>query len=119
MNFITKEEKTILFELGFNPDCFVHYEYDFTTHKDVPVLSRDIGKGNNKAPTHEQTFKWFREEHGLESFVYYDDCYGFYGCKIYGNDERDNIHEQLKDFKTHEEASAACIMKLIEMLHKK
>jgi hypothetical protein len=66
-------------------------------------------------PTYSQAFRWFREKHGLNSFVYH-----------YGEDDilhiinfayniNNNIFES--DFKLYEEAELACLKKLIEITY--
>ena len=118
--FIPYEQALELKDLGFDEPCLGMYR-----KKNRMYLLQEPKRVNSEkesvisAPLFQEVFKWFRETHGLESFVYYDDSYGFYGCKFYGNDERDNIHGQFKNFETHPEAELACVKELIKFVKNK
>jgi hypothetical protein len=107
--FIPYEQALELKELGFDEPCLAAYL------KAGKLL--DIGEYVNQgyyrtlAPLYEQAFRWFRERHGLSSWVYHThmDRY-FYTILQYGRTVKDN-----ESVTTYEEAELACLKKLIEL----
>jgi hypothetical protein len=74
------------------------------------------------APLYQQAFKFFREKYNIECYV---NCYwseedsskrDYYANYNYGSDVFFTIDE---NFKSHEEAELACLVKLIEIVKNK
>jgi len=59
-------------------------------------------------------FRWFREKHGLNSFVYHYGEDGILDTIYFAYNINDNLYAS--DFRTHEEAELACLKKLIETI---
>jgi hypothetical protein len=59
------------------------------------------------APLYQQAFRWFREKHGLNSYIYKNlagaNFWGYYNSKTGGT----------SPYNTYEEAKLACLNKLI------
>jgi hypothetical protein len=110
--FITYEQALALKELGFDASidepCFGYYDEGGNLYTEmVEVL---------KAPLYQQAFRWFREEHGLNSYIYQRSNITYRGV----------IHKNMKiavnytsDSSNYEEAEQACLDKLIEILKAK
>ena len=115
-----------LWEIGFDEPCFGYYDHQI---KELDTISSEVCerlcKHNThiKAPTFQQVFRWFRNEHQIEVTVacYYSKRLGIsyeerlYHCHII----RDGITTKGPKFKTYEEGESACIDKLIEIVKKK
>jgi hypothetical protein len=100
--FVPYEQALALKELGFDEPC---------------MSSRDMnnGKGLIQIPLYQQAFRWFREKHGLESWVYKSrDMAYFYS--ILKEDRYLNPSHQYTDY---EEAELECLKKLIEIVKEK
>lgn len=118
--FIPYEHALALKELGFNEPCMAIYyskdkSFSWYHHKDhtndEPAL--DSGEFNISAPLYQQAFRWFREEHGLNSYIYQRSNITYRGV----------IHKNMKiavnytsDSSNYEEAEQACLNKLIEIV---
>ena len=122
--FVPYEQALALKELGFNERCWGHYWenlfYFGTTHSHPSTMPNS--PESCLAPTFSQAFRWFREKHGLDSFVkhLYKSTIkvGYY----FGIDEYKGIEFQmdLDDYyKTYEEAELECLRKLIEIVKEK
>ena len=119
-HFVTYNQALTLKELGFNDDCFDA----ITKDKDSIV----------NAPLRSQVFQWFRKNHKLRHNVmdFIDDITGVewdYEIATIGTDVDENgnykslvdysIDDDMRKFKTYEEAESACIDKLIEIVKNK
>lgn len=126
--FIPYEQALALKELGFDEPCFGYYlcknsafgvELELTTNW-IDLLPYD--SSSCKAILYQQSFRWFREKHDLDSFVkhLYKSTIkvGYY----FGIDEYKGVKFQM-DFdiwyNTYEEAELACLIKLIEIVKNK
>ena len=149
--FIPYEEALVLKELGFNEPCLAIYiskkriipAEDFETNTELESKKEHdlhgIGtfeyEGSLEefyktdarlcltAPTFSQAFRWFREKHGICSWI--QRLYNEYGNPYYTI-----IHEyktdllsrnhtvvaNLKEYNTYEEAEQACLDKLIQLV---
>ena len=123
--FIPHQESVELKELGFDEPCFAYRDgVGYLMIKEIPhcVIS---------APTFSQAFRWFREKYRLRNTItdFIDDKTGIewdYEIAIIGTDldERGNykplvdysIDDEIRKFKTYEDAELACLRKLIEMV---
>ena len=117
--FIPYELALELKQLGFDEPCLATIDQtDFIHIKgtEYPIRGAMI-YDTIDCPTYSQAFRWFREKHGLNSFVYH-----------YGEDDilhiinfayniNNNIFES--DFKIYEEAELECLKKLIEITNDK
>ena len=118
--FVSYTQAVALKELGFDEPCMaIYYSKDksFSWHhhkdhtNDEPAL--DSGEFNISAPTYSAAFRWFREEHGLNSYIYQRSNITYRGV----------IHKNMKiavnytsDSSNYEEAEQACLDKLIEIV---
>ena len=127
--FIPYEEALELKELGFNEPCFGKYLSSAQSNWKVYELILEMGMneefednrnvyfldGACSAPTFSQAFKWFREKHNHNSFIYHHKTVNnlVYFAYILDND----LFET--NFKIYEEAQLACLRKLIEIIKSK
>ena len=114
--FISYEQAVALKELGFDEPCFGNYE----DGKDSFYLFEQNFKENTNsyydeevsAPLKQQVFKWFRENHQLNSWVYNSDLNKYFFTIL----QNGRIVKANKSFLTYEEAELACLNKLIEIV---
>ena len=120
-DFIPYQEALELKELGFDEPCLATHGYLGL------YLSTD--DGHLKAPTFSQAFRWFREKHNIQGYIYSSTVRGnvektkqFTGyiwningidIPFLSTDARDELHD------TYEEAELACLIKLIEIVKQK
>ena len=99
--FVPYELALKMKELGFDEPCFGYYNHYI---KGVPLnmCGSDYNGTGQPAPTWQSAFRWFREKYDLHiSIVYYQSGYSI-------ND--------LRRFKTYEEAEVVCLTELIEIV---
>ena len=121
--FIPYEQALELKKLGFDENCIAFYEPD---NKQVQVVGVEQRYNNPEllrikdfcAPLYQQAFRWFRDKHGLTSWVqeYTKDTF------IY--EIRPHVLSHYKEgeiyvYTTYEETEFACLKKLIEIVKKK
>ena len=113
--FVKYEQALALKELGFDKPCLMMY-----ADKGVIYSRGSFGnqwtnndKGLLTAPLYQQAFRWFREKHGLNSYIYQRSNITYRGV----------IHKNMKiavnytsDSSNYEEAEQACLDKLIEIV---
>ena len=134
--FVTYEQALVLKELGFDEPCFgVYANGEFnelfvcgeqyypkdpqeTTNSYIIKTMADsdlhfFSKTSCTAPLYQQAFRWFREKHGLNSYIYQRSNITYRGV----------IHKNMKiavnytsDSSNYEEAEQACLDKLIEIV---
>jgi hypothetical protein len=125
VDFVPYELALELKELGFDEPCFgIHYYKE-----SYPMLNPQSGETElvfefgqyikqtevaTLAPTYSQAFRWFRENHGLNSFVYHYGEDGILVTIYFAYNINDKLYAS--DFRTHEEAELACLKKLIEIV---
>ena len=110
--FVPYEEALALKELGFDEPCFAFY-VDKQLHINATYQNHLEFKGWVAAPTFSQAFRFFREKHGLNSFVYHYGKDGILVTIYFAYNINDTLYAS--DFRTHEEAELACLRKLIEI----
>ena len=106
-------------ELGFDESCFGFYYDD----GELKIKEGNISRlGYINAPTFQQAFRWFREEHGVSVYVSpLEDSSAFYHM-IYTNitvPYSNRICSLPSKWNTYEEAELACLDKLIEIVELK
>ena len=120
--FIPYEQALALKELGFDEPCFGYYLAS------TLFISNDIVYNSTnipviKAPLYQQAFRWFREKHGICSWI--ERLYTEYSVAYYKTNEEykkdasskmHNLIISLKEYSTYEEAELACLKKLIEIV---
>ena len=118
--FIPYEEALALKELGFDEPCFAKYEKDglfqlFHTIEVAAYLTINSNGVNGIvcAPLYQQAFRWFREKHGLDSWVYRPDE----KLNIWGYNT--TLHTNVSPFKSYEEAELECLKQLIKIVKEK
>ena len=139
--FISYEQALELKELGFDEPCLGFYDGKgstqlyFNNKRDASGDFIPFVKSERLTwfgtPTFSQSFRWFREKHGLRNSItdFIDDETGIewdYEIAIIGTDldERGNYKplvdystdDETRKFKTYEEAELACLQKLIEIV---
>lgn len=129
--FIPYEQALALKELGFNEPCFATYEFrKLFIGEFQNSLSFELCEKTEvfPAPTFSQAFRWFREKHSLQGYIYSTTVRGGkdgkhfsdYCWNINGID-RPFMKTDARDIEkvTYEEAELACLIKLIEIVKKK
>jgi len=137
--FIPYEQALKLKELGFDEQCSAYYfvyqdklrfsfagiEFDFDSGNDIIdyVTNSDSHKEYATAPTFSQSFRWFRDKHGLFPKVHfnsrYDDLPPYYDYTIGDMNYYVILNVRDDEFATYEEAELACLKKLIEIVKNK
>ena len=138
--FVPYEQALALKELGFDEPCFGKYLSNLQSDWKKFELILEMGmneefKDNRNiyllkeacsAPTFSQAFRWFREKHNIQGYIYSSTVRGnsektkqFTGyiwningidMPFLSTDARDELHD------TYEEAELACLQKLIEIV---
>jgi hypothetical protein len=130
-DFVPYEQALVLKELGFDEPCFGYYiDNKFEFFADVRSCNTNSEfKFYPTAPTYSQAFRWFREKHNIQGYIYSSTVRGnvektkqFTGyiwningidIPFLSTDARDELHD------TYEEAELACLIKLIEIVKNK
>ena len=132
--FIQYTEALALKELGFNEPCIAIYSNAnpktglYTLKKYRLKLIKQASQKDKgvKAPLYQQAFRWFRESHGICSWI--ERLYTEYSVAYYKTNEEykkdasskmHNLIISLKEYSTYEEAELACLKKLIEIVESK
>ncbi len=124
--FVTYEQALALKELGFNEKCFAAYRDSEWIGHDGPnsryfhaqLFSNSMFDDDQQeycsAPLKSQVFKWFRDDHKIQSLVeeYLLNTY------MYTIDDGINSDISIVGFEPYEKAESACIDQLIEILKK-
>ena len=134
--FVAYEIALAMKELGFDEDCFgVIYE-DGQVFSGSPSWVNIMLKKDNciKAPLSQQVVRWFREVHGLKSYIdsstknqtndWIDWTYAISnGVRRTSPNDRRGVHVDLdrrdSGLDSYEEAQDACLRKLIEIVKQK
>lgn len=115
-------------QLGFDEPCmtkFVDTARGYRLDILPPIATIIDGENGINAPTWNQAFRWFREKHGLYSYVYTtladiklgDPIYGFSILDLHTKEYKYPKYQSKKN--THEEAELACLEQLIEIAEQK
>jgi hypothetical protein len=118
-DFAPYPEALGLKQLGFDEPCLATIDQtDFIHIKgtEYPIRGAMI-YDTIDCPTYSQAFRWFREKHGLNSFVYHYGEDGILDIIYFAYNINDNLYAS--DFRTYEEAELACLRKLIEITNDK
>lgn len=120
--FIPYEQALSLKELGFCEPCFGYYyttngkDWQFAEKSEYYRLDDEINIGPSfslLAPLYQQAFRFFREKHNLDSWIYCPNESKGYFAIILKHKRFVSYHE---NFDTYEEAELACLNKLIEIV---
>jgi hypothetical protein len=111
--FVPYELALRMKQLGFDEPCFAFYgdENDFSM--DSSRKNNPFRKTECVAPTWKSAFRWFREIKNVEYQITYAGAKGRYNAFV--EDYFYDNNGDLKEF-TYEEAEAACLEKLIEIV---
>ena len=116
--FVTYNQALTLKELGFDEPCFGRWIEPTELSISAPADDEYCQKQHEfswvaLAPLYQQAFRWFREKHGLNSYIYQRSNITYRGV----------IHKNMKiavnytsDSSNYEEAEQACLDKLIEIV---
>lgn len=128
--FITYEQALALKELGFDEPCFGYYNIDPQLKNPVFNMVKPFEHiWCLPAPLYQQAFRWFRENHDIQGYIYSSTVRGnvektkqFTGyiwningidMPFLSTDARDELHD------TYKGAEQACLDKLIEIVKSK
>ena len=127
--FIPYEQALVLKKLEFDGKCFGAYDkkYKLTTttsdywdNSSLYRLNDYFGSNTYRclAPLYQQSFRWFREKHGIYTTgadsIFDEQCRSYFYHQIY--DEKNNVLFNCDDeFDTYKEAELECLKKLIEL----
>lgn len=134
--FIPYQQALALKELGFDEDCFMHYEINDISlwqsfGKEDFYKNSTLSEFEVSAPLWQQAFDWFREKHNLfgEVIIVMNDIKGEskyltkYGYKITGTNEKasSTVFKTVENQKAviYQKAQQACLEKLIEIVKSK
>lgn len=117
-NFVPYQIALDMKSIGFDkPNYFLKW-YDSKGN-----IREGLGLGEVKAPLYQQAFRWFREEHGICSWIerlYTENSVAYYKTnQEYKEDASSKMHNliiSLKEYNTYEKAELACLVKLIKRL---
>jgi hypothetical protein len=118
--FVPYAESLALKKLGFDEPCFGWW---FADEEMLIIEKSNKSTSENivQSPTFSQAFRWFREKHGLPSWVKEFNgariCYHFTINPRNGR-SWDSLDNKL-EFNTQEEAELACLNRLIEIVKQK
>ena len=116
-----------------NPKVSLHISYTDNPvipeeHKDRPAMFKSDNRNSSNpqwlisAPTYQQAFKWFREEHNLTSHIHWT-VGGLWDFTIEKSVPRGLLDmtptRYRVDIESYEEAELASLRKLIEIIKKK
>lgn len=119
--FISYYQALELKELGFDKPCLAFYSLNKELHPVMqePAKGPYFNNGNFvetlRAPLYQQTFRWFREEHRLSSWIYNSDTTKYFYTIL----QNGRIVKATGSLITYEEAELACLKKLIEIVKEK
>lgn len=101
-------------ELGFDEPCFAWHVSESFGLEYGKVVKSDLIKDGIVAPTFSQAFRWFREKHELNSWVYNSQMDKYFYTILQGG----RIVKANESVTTYEQAELACLRKLIEIVKK-
>lgn len=110
--------------IGFNQPCISFYSKGGKHNFDVQNPCTNIGSWSDQehycsAPTFSHAFRWFREEHELDSFCRQTALNGRSYWKINKIESDDRIKGYSNFTNSYREAELACLDKLIEIVEQK
>jgi hypothetical protein len=129
--FIPYQEALAIKELGFDEPCFGKWLSSLQSNWKDYTLILEMGmneefednrnvyllQGACSAPTYSQAFRWFREEHNINTVISWRDDLLSYDISL--TEMKKHGYFYYKDnFTTYEEAELACLQKLIELVKK-
>jgi hypothetical protein len=123
-DFIPYEEALELKQLGFDEPCFGFWSSENTYRRsindsicnsDLVNMFGDEAKQTPSAPTWQQAFRWFKQNHKLKFHIREDIWNAWCYVHILMRDE----YESVGDYSTYEEAELECLRKLIEIVKQK
>ena len=116
--FISYEQAVALKELGFDERCFTRY-YESGKLADSLSYLHHNHFGQVNAPTYQQAFRWFRENHNLYVDIFVDDNKTF-GFMITHFTSEGRVDSPVKyNHITYEESEQACLDRLVEIVKNK
>jgi hypothetical protein len=139
--FVNYNQALALKELGFDEPCLAFFQVENFENKPCGVDDKDeyirtgfatcknseIPKHYTSSPLKQQVFRWFRDKHNIQGYIYPLTVKGYKNGRIFTNYiysikdlykdiiESDPVNEE---FENYGEAESACIDKLIEIVKK-
>jgi len=116
--FIPYEQALALKELGFDEPCFKYWVQTYNdTHVWMDVHDKALNDDDCKAPLYQQAFRWFRDKHGLYSWITMELGNKSTFCWVLSGEHTSTQYAAY--FHTYEEAELDCLKKLIEIVKEK
>ncbi len=111
--FVPYDRALKLKELGFDEPCIATHGY--------LELYINTDDGHLKAPLYQQAFRWFREEHQLDTSnnIVYSKFNDTISKKYSGVLRDKSVFTNIGFYDTYEEAELACLDKLIQIVESK
>jgi hypothetical protein len=123
-DFTPHQEALELKQLGFDEAISTYYSfpdnelsYVMDGHNKVSVRRNSQFGHAVSAPTYQQVFRWFREKHGLYSWITMELGNKSTFCWVLSGEHTSTQYAAY--FHTYEEAELACLIKLIELIKNK
>jgi len=125
--FVNYNQALALKELGFDEPCFGFYSVLYDLMITQTNGRKSLFESECLAPLKQQVFRWFRDKHNIQGYIYPLTVEGYKNGRIFTNYiysikdlykdiiESDPVNEE---FENYEEAESACIDKLIEIVKK-
>lgn len=113
-DFISYQEALALKELGFNDLCRYSYYQDGSVGSELSLINYNISETLCSRPTFSQSFRFFRKNYNIDSWIekYLND--EFYIFQIpFANFEKIQGY-----FETYEECELKCLQELIKITNK-
>ena len=114
-NFVPYQIALDIKSIGFDEPCFGYYgienelNIEFSSNLDHNLTRRNF----ITAPLYQQAFKFFRDKHNLDSWVYCpNESKGYFAIIL----KHKRFVSYNENFDTYEEAELACLNKLIEIV---
>ena len=112
-DFVPHEPSLELKELGFDEPCFGYWKMsDWLIEEKTRTDGYTHADQLCSAPIFSQAFRWFREEHGLSSWIYNSDTNKYFYTIL----QNGRIVKATESSIAYEEAELACLKKLIEIV---
>jgi hypothetical protein len=113
--FVPYELALRMKQLGFDESCFMYWWKGENEYILADLIDGEARTNDFKAPLYQQALRWFREKHKYCSYIKESskERYRFYIEKF-----KEKYYTSAA-YSTHEEAEAACLDKLIEIVEQK
>jgi hypothetical protein len=118
-DFISRDLALELREISFEEECMAFYNVDLEI---IPLINKPyLTSSVDGAPTFSQVFRWFRDNHGLDSEIYMNHEFGqkiytYLVLKLDGSVVTWLSKGNPEKFRSYEEAQVGCIKETIQII---